>query len=1256
MNNTNSGKAGKTCRKLLCLLLFSAAGSATAQQRAASVKEYSGQEAARILPGAAYVKMKDNSSYPSFVRMDPSSAPKASSFFTWLQQGRKSDPNTAFRLLRRDKDQQGLEHIRYVQTWSNIPIDKTTYILHVRNNGVMAFNGIALDVPSGLSTKPALDEARALQAALKHIGAAKYKWEDEFWIKELKEHSGDPSATYFPKGELYWHVAGDNKTFRLAWRFDIHSASPDKVQRIYVDAGTGASLQVLPLESNCSAASVNTIFNGNRSISTDKHTSDDFRLRDDCQAAEIWIRDWNSTTTTNNAVEIQNTTNTWTTMNERFGATVLWLTKQSYFYFLNVHTRNSYDNSNGDVKGYINAVFDCSPPSGCTTTNNASMSFSGGNMKVGLSSAGTLANSYATMDIIGHEYTHAVTGSSAELVYSNESGALNESFSDIFGEAIENYALGSNDWLMGDERTNGAIRSLSNPNSFGDPDTYLGTNWFTGSGDNGGVHVNSGVQNFWFYLLTVGGSGTNDNGDAYSVSGIGLAKARAIAYGNLTGYLGENSTYTDARDGAIQAAIDLYGSCSNEVKQVTNAWHAVGVGARFFDAATAVTSNYNGRHVSCNNSCDGAATVNVTSGIGPTYLWSTGATTQSVSGLCPGNYTVEITNFLGLGCSVTRNVTINNTPKLLSNPVPSNYNGYGVSCKGGSNGTASANASGGTPPYSYNWNNGQTSATATGLAAGLYSVTVTDANNCSVIANVTITEPPLLTATAAPTSDYNGYNVQCTGGNNGSAEAYPLGGVQPYSYAWSDGQTTKEAFNLYAITYDVTVTDANGCTADASTTLTEPPSLPVASITIDDHGGLCSSIELTAHSSTTEHLYNWSSGETTQTISLDLTDPDGVYSVFVTDQQGCTSADSAVYVYAKQNLLNSYTILALNLVSLDNDNNVESGSVGVKNNNGDAWFDPNCSVAAPGAFVKADEIHVQNPVNIPVRIYSEANVPLPALQLNNSQPPLLSIGLVLGNQTLNGNYNSLVIGGGAHVTLTGTSFGTITIGSDAEVTFTQGTVNIGSISTAPGLFSNTILKFTGDCNLRVSGTANLGSKTIVNPDGRKVMFFMGNQGLLFLQPEFTIAGSGTTVNANILMPYGRIRITGLLGTCHMNGVFMANEVLSLGKVIWNNNDCNGGMARGIASAGGETTITEDIFDASVSPNPSNSHFVIRTQSSDEALLYIRIVDVWGRVVQELPRVTPNTVVEAGAQLAAGSYFAEVVQGERRKTIKLIKIN
>jgi hypothetical protein len=335
--------------------------------------------------------------------------------------------------------------------------------------------------------------------------------------------------------------------------------------------------------SGCIPASLTTIFNGLRNINTEHYLIDSYRLKDNCQTATIHIQDYNSTTELTNPLEINSTTNSWTNTNQRFGGSVLWATKEAYFYFLNVHSRQSYDNAEGSIEGYINAYF-YDENTDTYTPDNATMSSSGGILSVGLGNSGTLTNSYSALDIIAHEYTHAVTFSSAGLEYQDEPGALNESFSDIFGEVIENYVLGSNDWLCGSDRSSGPIRSMSDPKTYNQPDTYLSTGpggyWYTGSNDYGGVHTNSGVQNYWFYLLAHGGSGTNDFGYSYSITGIGIDKASEIAFRNLTVILNGQSTanYEDAQLGSIQAAEELYGAGSTEANTVKSAWCAVGLG------------------------------------------------------------------------------------------------------------------------------------------------------------------------------------------------------------------------------------------------------------------------------------------------------------------------------------------------------------------------------------------------------------------------------------------------------------------------------------------------------------------------------------------------------------------------------------------------------------------------------------------------------------------------------------------------------
>ena len=487
------------------------------------------------------------------------------------------------RLKTIQPDELGYTHYRYQQYVHGYRVEGGDYIVHMNNsNHVYCANG---KMVLGLQLKqtPSISETQSRILAMQAMGAKTYCHESEYWQNELKERTGNQDTTYAPSPMLVWYNGPtmknwDVEAFRLTWTMDLYAASPHKSERFYIDANTGEVVSRIALESNCNAASVSTIFNGVRSIYTQSVFANPgftYYMTDDCQTATWRVRDWGSATSTANPFQYTSSTNVWTTTNQRFAGSINWEIAKCYNYFLGVHSRASYDNANGILESYINAVFF----DGVNDyVDNASMSFTGGVMKIGLGSSGTLANSWSSLDIVGHEYAHAVTGSSAALTYSYESGALNESFSDIFGEVIENYTFGSNDWLMGNERTNGAIRSLQNPNAYSNPDTYLGTNWYAGSGDAGGVHTNSGVQNYWFYLLTAGGSGTNDNGQPFSVSGIGLTNARAIAYRNLTVYLNSGSQYVDAREGAIRSAIDLFGSCSNEAIQTAKAWYACGVG------------------------------------------------------------------------------------------------------------------------------------------------------------------------------------------------------------------------------------------------------------------------------------------------------------------------------------------------------------------------------------------------------------------------------------------------------------------------------------------------------------------------------------------------------------------------------------------------------------------------------------------------------------------------------------------------------
>jgi thermolysin len=208
----------------------------------------------------------------------------------------------------------------------------------------------------------------------------------------------------------------------------------------------------------------------------------------------------------------------------------------------------------------------------------------GFNFGVGVQTVNYFAGS---LDITAHELTHAVTDSSSRLIYLNESGALNEAFSDIMGTSVEFFfqpvgpGVGQADFLLGEDSIRSPIgglngtRSLVNPAVFGDPDHY--SIRFTGTADNGGVHINSGIANHAFYLAVAGGT---NRVSGLAVTGVGLANMEQIEkvfYRAFTLLMPANSTFATARAATIQAARDLYATNPAVVNAVTQAWTAVGV-------------------------------------------------------------------------------------------------------------------------------------------------------------------------------------------------------------------------------------------------------------------------------------------------------------------------------------------------------------------------------------------------------------------------------------------------------------------------------------------------------------------------------------------------------------------------------------------------------------------------------------------------------------------------------------------------------
>lgn len=294
----------------------------------------------------------------------------------------------------------------------------------------------------------------------------------------------------------------------------------------------------------------------------------------------------------------------------------------------------------------------------------------------------------------------------------------------------------------------------------------------------------------------------------------------------------------------------------------------------------AITASVTPTDVLCNAQCNGSALINLTGGTpGYTYQWSSSPVQSSanVSGLCAGIYFCVVTDLNG--CTYTQSVTIGQPTVLTATATATS-----ATC-GNANGTATAGGSGGTGAYTYSWSSSfQTTQTATGLAAGNYTATVTDMNGCSATQTTTISNANGPAATLSQTN--NICNGQCIG----MATAAVTGGTQPYTYGWSNGQSSSAATNLCAGNYTVTVTDNNGCTTTQVSLITEPAAI---SVSVTGTPSSCSSATGTAAAiasgGSPAYSYLWSSGQTTSAASSLSA---GSHTCTVSDTNGCSQTQT----------------------------------------------------------------------------------------------------------------------------------------------------------------------------------------------------------------------------------------------------------------------------------------------------------------------------------------------------------------------------
>lgn len=521
-----------------------------------------------------------------------------------------------YTVKRVEIDELRMAHTHVQQVIGGVRVWEGEAIVHLKPDGELSLITDALKDGIAIETKPNLTAGDALFAAKRMYGGSRFITEE-------------------PTVELYVY-RGESRD-HLAYRVEmprLDGTEETAIPVIFVDAHTGEKVFEY---NNLQTGSGNSLYSGTVTIDTSSSGST-FYMEDLTRRMGTFnMNNTGSTTTGTGGTQSRytGTDDVWSATSERAGVDAHYGARWTYDYFKNVHGRNGINGSNGPGTTTAAANSGISLVSSRvhfgSNYNNAfwyqnRMSYGDGN--------GSTFSPLVTLDIAGHEMTHGVTQYSSNLTYANESGALNESMSDVFGAMVESYARGgaitADTWKIGEQcytpsnGTGDALRYMDNPHLAGnggytaddDPDHYAER--YTGTADSGGVHINSGIGNKAFYLAVVGGT---HHRSGVTVTGTGATNAARIWYRALTVYMTSGTNFSGARTATLNAATDLFGSGSAPYNTTASAWCAVGVGTcPGGGTPTPTPTPGGGSELLVNGGFEGSASPWVGSGTGYFYI------------------------------------------------------------------------------------------------------------------------------------------------------------------------------------------------------------------------------------------------------------------------------------------------------------------------------------------------------------------------------------------------------------------------------------------------------------------------------------------------------------------------------------------------------------------------------------------------------------------------------------------------------------
>lgn len=456
--------------------------------------------------------------------------------------------NKDLKLVKKETDDLGMTHYVYNRVIQNVPVANSKVVVHTDKNGrVTAINGEFL--------KEAPDKVRQSKEFNKHQ-AIDYAWDyidvDREEANKVQESElGEDFNTLTENSELV--VYHEDSEYTLAYHVELQFAEPYPANwQLYINAETGEVLKAANVVHEATGTGTG-VLGDSKSLNTYYYNST-YYLFDTTKPMNGVIETFDNYGGQYSSLPgyyVTDTGNTFNSERQKAAVDAHYYAGEVFDYYYDTFGRVSYDDNGSDIRSTVHYG---------SNYNNAA--WTGNQMIYGDGDGSTFTYLSGADDIVGHELTHAVTDTTAGLVYENQSGALNESFSDVFG-----YFIDSEDWLMGEDVytpgvSGDALRSLSNPNAYNQPDHMNEYQDLpnTEAGDWGGVHTNSGIPNKAAY---------------YTINSLGKSKSQQIYYRALTVYLTPSSDFQSAKSALEQSAQDLYGSSAKNA--VTQAWNNVGL-------------------------------------------------------------------------------------------------------------------------------------------------------------------------------------------------------------------------------------------------------------------------------------------------------------------------------------------------------------------------------------------------------------------------------------------------------------------------------------------------------------------------------------------------------------------------------------------------------------------------------------------------------------------------------------------------------